>query len=237
MAEEDLGWPFDRDERDCGGDRRCMKHMDSSDLRGCDGIHARLLCAYDWPDEARFPRLSVEKEFAQAPLLVGGQKIGDDTSMNEFVLFAEPWWVKLLIAILFVAYFLWARDPMADACYLWPLRHRLRVRGGFGGRIPSRRGGTLAGIRRNARRYRTPFVRRLPASEDSRRTSPEFAHGRVLPGSRDHASLHCPSRGRGCTGAGPCSCEPLPSGTSCTTSVSGRRSAGRRRSPRPTCSS
>ena len=152
--------------------------------------------------EARFPRLSVEKEFAQAPLLVGGQKIGDDTSMNEFVLFAEPWWVKLLIAILFVAYFLWARDPMADACYLWPLRHRLRVRGGFGGRLPSRRGGTLAGIRRNARRYRTPFVRRLPASEDSRRTSPEFAHGRALPGSRDHdhASLHCPSRGRGCTG-------------------------------------
>jgi hypothetical protein len=39
-----------------------------------------------------FPRLSVEKEFAQAPLIVGGQKIGDDTSMNEFVLFAEPWW-------------------------------------------------------------------------------------------------------------------------------------------------
>ena len=41
----------------------------------------------------------------------------------------------------------------------------------------------------------------------------------------------------GVRGAGPCSCEPLPSGTSCTTSVSGRRSAGRRRSPRPTCSS
>src|SRR4029077_6726146 len=87
--------------------------------------------------------------------------------------------------------------------YLWALRHRLRVRGGFGGGLPSRRSGTLAGIRRNARRYRTPFVRRLPASEDSRRTSPEFAHRRALPGSRnhDHASLHRPSRGRGCAGA------------------------------------
>ena len=95
--------------------------------------------------EARFPRLSVEKEFAQAPLLVGGQKIGDDTSMNEFVLFAEPWWVKLLIAILFVAYFLWARDPMADACYLWPLRHRLRVRGGFGGGLLRAAVGLLPG--------------------------------------------------------------------------------------------
>ena len=60
-----------------------------------------------------FPRLSVEKEFAQAPLLVGGQKIGDDTSMNEFVLFAEPWWVNLLIAIPFVAYFLWRKRGLA----------------------------------------------------------------------------------------------------------------------------
>ena len=40
---------------------------------------------------------------------MGGQEIGDDTSMNEFVLFAEPWWVNLLIAIPFVAYFLWRK--------------------------------------------------------------------------------------------------------------------------------
>ena len=33
--------------------------------------------------------------------------------MNEFVLFAEPWWVNLLIAIPFVAYFLWRKRGLA----------------------------------------------------------------------------------------------------------------------------
>ena len=41
------------------------------------------------------------------------QEIGDDTSMNEFVPFAEPWWVNLLIAIPFVAYFLWRKGGLA----------------------------------------------------------------------------------------------------------------------------
>lgn len=32
--------------------------------------------------------------------------------MNEFTLFAQPWWVNLLIAVPFVAYYLWRKDGL-----------------------------------------------------------------------------------------------------------------------------
>lgn len=33
--------------------------------------------------------------------------------MNEFMLFASPWWVNFLIVIPFVAYYLWRKDKLA----------------------------------------------------------------------------------------------------------------------------
>lgn len=42
----------------------------------------------------------------------GKRKFFNNKFMNEFTLFAQPWWVNLLIAIPFVAYYLWRKDGL-----------------------------------------------------------------------------------------------------------------------------
>lgn len=37
-------------------------------------------------------------------------KYGNHKSMNEFTLFARPWWVNFLICVPFVAYYLWRKE-------------------------------------------------------------------------------------------------------------------------------
>lgn len=42
----------------------------------------------------------------------GERKIFNYRTMNEFTLFAQPWWVNLLMAIPFVAYYLWRKEGL-----------------------------------------------------------------------------------------------------------------------------